>query len=285
MNSSSNFSIDAFIVGMPKCASTWIYQCFMEHDEIYVPESDSIKYFDLNYHRGAEWYKQFYAGAKPGQIKVDPTPSYLRSQRAIKHIAKDCQNAKFILSLRNPVDRAFSQYWHEKKGGIVNLNFNDIFDHFMLWDWFIETGFYATHLENFFKYFSKEQVFISLFDKLRINARQFIKDIFAFLDVNDTFEPSIIHQKVNKADVVQNKTIRTLRSVPRDGLIGRSIKPIRKIIKQSGLKEKVFDAVSNKNEYDQGLGEETRNMLIKIYLPEIERLENLIDRDLSNWKQ
>ena len=277
--------VDIFLVGAPKCASTWIHRCFQEHEEIYVPEEDSIKYYDLNYHKGDCWYKNYFNNATNKQIIVDPTPSYFRSPGAISRIASEHPDAKFILSLRNPLDRAFSQYWHEKKRGIITVNFEEALQQVMLWGWFIETGFYATHLDNLLKYFPKDRIHITLFDDLKNDAGLFIKNIFEFVDVDNTFEPLIINKPVNKAGVSENITIKTITSLSKVGVVGRALNPLRKVMKKFGVRERLMETFSNRNEYEEGVSEAMRKELLSIYLPEIERLESMIDKDLSNWKQ
>ena len=59
MAGSDNFKIDYFLVGVPKSASTWIYQCCLDHPEITVPDEDSLKYFDLKHHKGLQKENHF----------------------------------------------------------------------------------------------------------------------------------------------------------------------------------------------------------------------------------
>ena len=107
--------IDFFLLGVPKAASSWIYYCFKEHPDIYVPDKDSLRYFDLKYHKGLSWYGKYFEQANEQQVVIDPSPTYFRSPVAPKRIADNFPDANFILCLRNPVDRAFFQFWHEKK--------------------------------------------------------------------------------------------------------------------------------------------------------------------------
>lgn len=284
--SKQKLNIDAFILGAPKCASSWIHRCFMEHQEIFVPEDDSIKYYDINYHKGEDWYAKFYNTVGSEKIVIDPTPSYFRSQWAVPRIAAEFPDAKIILSLRNPVDRAFSQYWHEKKRGIINVDFEDTFKQFMLWGWFIETGLYAKHLENLYKYFPEDRVYVSLFDDLKVNPEEYIKNIFEFLDVDKDFVPAVIGKSVNKAGVDENTAIiKSITSLPKSGVMGRVLNPIRTAVKKSGLRTKIMESMSSKKEYEEGLNSDTRKELLSVYLPDIERLESMIGRDLSDWKK
>ena len=113
--------VDIFHIGPQKTGTTWIYRCSREHPEIAVPPKDSIHYFDMFYPRGRGWYAEFFADAKPGQKLIDPTPSYIRSPLAAARIYEENPEAKIVLCLRHPIERAFSHYWHEKKRGRFNF--------------------------------------------------------------------------------------------------------------------------------------------------------------------
>ena len=108
-----------FLAGFQNCATTWLHRCLEEHPQIFVPNVDMVHYYDMNYHRGRDWYEKFYQSYNQEQMRGDTTVSYARSELAIKRIAKTNSNAKIILSLRNPITRAFSHYWHEKKKGKI----------------------------------------------------------------------------------------------------------------------------------------------------------------------
>jgi len=112
-----------FLGGCQKTASTWLYRCFREHPEIYVPENDATHYFTMNYFQGLDWYRKIYQNNSGEKVIGDTTPSYIRDFYAPARIAKYNPQAKIIFTFRNPIDRAFSHYWHEKKKEKSPLNF------------------------------------------------------------------------------------------------------------------------------------------------------------------
>lgn len=273
--------IDYFLLGVSKSATTWIYQCFKDHPDVFVPSTDSLKYFDLKYHKGKEWYWEHFSDSGLSQVVVDPSPTYLRSPVTSERIANDYPNAKFILSLRNPVDRAFSQFWHEKKANRFDYAFKETADIFLLYTWYIETGFYATHLKRFLQYFDKSRFKIILFDNLTHNPETFISEIYEFLMVDRTFSPPVLNKKINAAGIYENKQVKAIRRFCR--MLNTVVPPSIKN-KASKTKRRLESLLSNKDEYDRGIDDRLRQELLAIYLPEINKLEALTGLDLAAWK-
>jgi hypothetical protein len=280
MTDRSNKKIDAFLLGVPKGASTWIYQCLKERDDVYVPDSDSLRFFDLKYHKGMDWYLDHFKQADQGVVVVDPSPTYLRSQLAAERIAENYPDAKFVVCLRNPVDRAFSQFWHEKKEGNFNFEFEDVLNSFLLNSWYVETGNYATQLENYFKLFDRKQFHIVLFDDLTNNPENFIKSIYDFLGVDPAFTPSVINKKVNEAGVRANTRVRLIKKVKKSKLL----MPVKRLLKRGHIGEKIVASASDNKEYQHGISDEMKKELQAVYADQVNRLEVMLDMDLSSWK-
>lgn len=285
MADNNDITIDAFLLGVPKGASTWIYRCLQERDDIIVPSSDSLRFFDLKYHKGYQWYCDFFQQPNNDQLLIDPSPTYLRSQLAAERIREDHPSAKFIICLRNPVERAFSQFWHEKKEGNFNYQFEDVLNSFLLNSWYIETGNYATQLETWFKYFPRKQFHIVYFEDLKNDPASFIKSIYQFLNIDDSFVPSVINKKVNEAGVKATGTVKAIKRLKKSKIVSLIKAPLKELLKGKDLGGKLVSSTSNKKEYEQGMSDEVRSELLSVYMPQIIRLEKLLGVDLSGWKQ
>ena len=280
-----SIKIDAFLAGVSKSATTWIYQCLKEHPELHLPDSDSLRYYDLKYHNGTKWYESFFSNPDSEKIIIDPSPTYLRSPVAIERIISEHPDAKFILSLRHPIDRAYSQYWHEAKGGQIRYPFSDVTHRFMLYSWIIEHGFYATHLSQLLKHVDIGRVHVILFDDLKQDPQKVIMSIFDFLGVDNKFEPSAINKKVNVAGSKSNMAVNMTKNIGQIKLFNKLKKTIKSLLGINNLGQITERIISNKNSYNKGIDPETRSELLKIYLPEIEKLEVILNCDLSTWKR
>lgn len=274
-------SVDVFHLGPQKAGTAWIYSAFQEHPEIYcMPQRDSVHYFDMNYHRGEEWYLNHFAARTSEKTTVDATYSYIRSVAAPRRIYDHNPGAKLIVCLRNPIDRAFSHYWHGKKKRDFEFSFEEGLRKYDLYSSWIETGFYADHIERYLNYFSREQLLVTWFEDLNNNTHKFASEIFSFMEVDSSYIPSHIESKVNVAGakVIGGKKVHNLiRTARRKTPIPhRYLRPLR--IGYEKLSNLYY------SEHREGINEETRKVLRDIYAPEISRLEALLAVDLSEWK-
>lgn len=258
-----------FLAGCQKSASTWIYHCMLEHPDVFVPEKDALHFFTINYYKGLEWYIEQYNNVKNEKAIVDPTPSYLRDIMAPKRIYKYNPEAKFIISLRNPTERAFSHYWHEKKKNKINfefdeaINYSGIGNYDIYSDWIL-TGFYYEWIQLFMQYFPKDNFLFLLFDDLKRDPMAYIKEIYSFLEVEREFEPK-------SSTIIINKASNRLES--------NSFQNRLKLYFRKKLK------INTLSEYDKGIDETLKKQIIKIFIPEIEKLEKFLNRDLDTWKK
>lgn len=276
--------VDGFLMGVSKAASTWIHRCLREHPDVFVPKSDSLKFFDLRYHLGMPEYEKNFVGAPAHSLIVDASPTYLRSPVAARRISRHFPDARFVISLRNPIDRAFSQYWHEKKQGRLLYNFDDCLKQFLLFPWIIEHGFYTTHLLRLLDFYPKERVRVVLYDSLLSQPSVFLDEVLQGLQIQrGTFMPTVLGQRVNQAGAKETGGVKALRAARNV----KALQPVRRFAKrllgERRLSDVLGDALSNK-EYDQGISADQHARLLEIYMDEIFELEALFGLDLRAWK-
>ncbi len=277
----SNF-IHAFHIGPEKTASTWLYLCMREHPELCVPHRDKTHYYNMFHHKGIEWLREQYMEGFDELVVVDPTPAYLHSLKAPERIARENPDAKIIVTLRHPVERAFSHYWQSKKKRAHNYEFGDILDRYLLFKGWLEPGFYADHLERWMTYFPRERIKAFVFDDFSEQAELAVHDLFAFIGVDADFSPDSLHAKVNvarpRSSTFAHAVKRNLRAAGLDGVTRRTSSLARKF----GL----WDRTKGRDiERLEDVSPAIRGELDVIVEPEIERLERLLDIDLSRWRK
>ena len=279
--------VNFFIAGCSKTGTTWLYRCLKEHPEVFVPVRDSLHYFSINYYWGEPWYHQWFEGVEGEKIICDPTPSNIRPSRAARRIFDYNPEAKLLFTLRNPVERSFSHYWHQKRKGLVRFDFSDTVDYagvgnFDLFEIWIKSSFYTEQLEPFFEIFPREQLRIKLYDELVEDSKKYLDDILDFLQIDRDFTPSVLDRKVNSA----KKNSRKLVSDP--NLIRRLKTTARTLLYNNKLKSTLnFGKKTQRdipNEYEIGVSGELRERLNHIFATELKDLSALIGRDLSHWR-
>jgi hypothetical protein len=214
MTAKTNNSI-AIIAGVQKCGTTTLYASLNKHSNINSPidpvEKKLIKELDFFYEeekwkRGLDWYFSHFKGKKG--IMLDASPNYLKLRICYERIYKTFPEAKLIICLRNPVDRAYSQYNHycqdmpqtqhwdwvfsksflsnlklELKSGIVSK------DDFR---GFLHKGAYIKQIKLLLNFFKRSQLYITVMDQWSYNYDQELENIQSFLKLKKEVLPAKI---------------------------------------------------------------------------------------------
>jgi hypothetical protein len=109
---------DFLVIGAPKCGTHWLNECLREHPQVYLtPDVHEIFFFDRYFDRGVEWYARYFRG-HGGQRRVgDVSPTYLAHPLAAERVQRVLPRATLLVSLRNPIQRAWSMYLHMWRKG------------------------------------------------------------------------------------------------------------------------------------------------------------------------
>lgn len=110
---------DFVIIGAQRSGTTSLYKYLIQHPDVIPALKKEVHYFDYNYHRGLNWYRMHFPlrarmviGKKKGAHSVtgEGSPYYLYHPLAHQRLAETLPEVKLIAVLRNPTDRAYSQY-------------------------------------------------------------------------------------------------------------------------------------------------------------------------------
>ncbi len=281
--------LDFIGIGVHKSATTWIAKCSEEHPDIRFSDvlyNKELYFFnrDDRYQLGYDWYHQgFEFGSwKNGEF----SPLYFSDHRVPQRIHEYNPNVKLLLSLRNPIDRAFSHHLDEIRGGNLPKNKLNFWDALEDNPNYIELGKYASQLERYLKFFKSDQIYITLYDEIKSDPESILKRLFRFLEVDESYQPSTIEKKVNVSHSYRiprinnfiKSTSKMIRFVAGDRVAEK--------IKGTGVLTPIekFNHVSANISITPQLSAEDRKRLYSIFAPEIQRLAVLIDRDLSHWR-
>lgn len=205
---------DFLIIGFVKCGTTSLYEYLLQHPSVYPPIGKEIDYFDRLYHRGLNWYKtgfpfkfqKFFQKNCFGKnfVTGEATPRYIESPHALYRIKKIIPNAKFIVLLRNPIDRAYSHYNQNFSNGYEYLSFEEAikqekariagryekmkkYPNYYSWDYdlfgYLEHGIYFDKLKRWFDIFPKEQFLIIENEEFLKHPSQVYHHVLDFLNL------------------------------------------------------------------------------------------------------
>lgn len=198
-----------FYIGTSKAGSTWIYNLLLHHPSIYVVPGKGLHFFDNHYDRGLEWYLDHFKPSNDKAIVAEVSHGYLYSQLASQRIAQLNPDARLMVCLREPVDRAFSAYLHAVKNGYFDGSFEEALVKIPA---LIERGRYATHLAPYIQTFGRDKIHIAIFDHLVRNSKEFGAQILSFLELDFVEVPETATQKMMPAGQARSKTARKLKS-------------------------------------------------------------------------
>lgn len=114
-----------FIIGAQRGGTRSLYEYLSGHPDIQPANTDEIHYFSLFFDRGRRWFQSQFPALGPGQITGEASPYYLFHPLAPERLHAVAPEAKLIVLLRNPVDRAFSHHQLELRQGNEPLSFED----------------------------------------------------------------------------------------------------------------------------------------------------------------
>jgi len=200
-----------FVIGVVRSGTTSLYHYLSQHPSIAPAAYDELGYFDDNYHLGVNWYKSLFPTKftknriikKHGKfLTYDVTPFYIYNPLVAKRIFESFPKAKIISNLRNPIDRAYSNYNDAVEMGDIKIPFEEVVQIAMdeidknksklnneayIVDTYYENilarGFYADQLKIWFKKFQKNQLLMVPSEDLAQKTDQILTKIFEFLDL------------------------------------------------------------------------------------------------------
>jgi hypothetical protein len=114
------------IIGTQKGGTTSLFNYLVQHPDVLPPLGKEVHYFDFHYASGLNWYRGRFPYShrlRDGALTIDATPYYMMHPLAPQRAAQLLPDVKLVALLRNPIDRAFSHYQHEVRGGRESLSF------------------------------------------------------------------------------------------------------------------------------------------------------------------
>lgn len=199
-----------FIVGGQRCGTTYLYEILDEHPEICMakPLRPEPKFFLLNdYKKTINCYRNLFYKDKEAFLYGEKSTTYYEDREVPKRIKNTFPDSIILFILRNPVDRALSNYFFSKKNGFETRSLTDVFlekknkpkinrrlsaDPFN----YIERGMYYKYIKNYFNFFKREKVHVLISENFVGNSYS-IRKLYNYLSINCNFTPSILNKKIN----------------------------------------------------------------------------------------
>ena len=224
-----------FIIGAMRAGTTSLWRYLAQHPDIFMSPIKETRFFAVKDLDPAKikmmklhpfWkrsvfnlseYCRLFQDAKGEQILGEASPVYMVYPHVAPNIRKLTPHAKILACLRQPVDRAFSHFQHNRAIGVEKRKefVEAIYDDVRLnYAGYYRLGLYAQQLEYYFNLFPRDQIKICYYDHLMKNPGKILSSIFDFLGVSTCFKPDIstIHNKsaAHEPLDIQTKKLLTL---------------------------------------------------------------------------
>lgn len=267
------------IIGSQKAGTTSLYHVLAEHPEIEMSATKEVNFFfyDHYYQRGLSFYEQFFSSTTTTNAIGEASPGYICHPEVPARIHQALPHIKLVLTVRNPVDRAYSQYWDNRRKLSESRSFEQVFQeefhtvyHPQKMGYF-SRGFYITYIQNYLSYFPPEQLLILVTEDFKKKASETYQKIFQFLEVDASLMPPNLDQRYNVPITWGNPLYQLLFRYPAIN----AVVPFR-------LRRKLYFGAERPFTYPP-LEPQLRQTIRQQYQTANQQLATLLGRDLSHW--
>lgn len=291
------------IIGTQKAGTTSLALHLAKHPQVYMSPLKEPGFFDFENQKpdfngsddlqlyssvvtDLEAYRQLFAKASKEIAIGEATTWYMYSQKAAEHIHNYIPNAKLIVILRNPVERAYSAFMHAVRDGRENVtDFSQALQQEKIrieqnWEYlwhYKQMGYYYVQLSRYYKLFDRSQIKVFLYEDLNHNSTKMLEEICQFLNIDKTLMPKMT-TRLNKSGIPQNKLL--------DRLLKKS-NPIKSTLRffvpSQKLRFHIHMSLHNRNLVKPKVSSIAKNKMLQEYRSDILQLQDLIEKDLSAW--
>lgn len=200
-------------IGAQKCASTWLYRILADHPEAGVSAEKEVDFFSYRFDHGYRWYESRFAHfAGQGRRAIgEISPSYFCDPAAAERVARYVPDAKIVVSLRDPVERAISNHRHEVRVGHVPRGDASFESGLANNPMYIEQGLYAKHLRRWMEHFPPDRILVVLVDDIRRDHVAVTRIVYDFLDLDPSFVPPSADDRVNRSFAIRYRRLSDLK--------------------------------------------------------------------------
>lgn len=298
---------DFFIAGVPKAGTTALHAALKRHPQLYLPSVKEPKFFlgdgehpprhtgPGDAHSDREWvwrredYERLFEPAPPGSVRGEASAFYLADPAALRRIRAAAPEAKFVIVLRDPVDRAYSNWAHlwadglEPSGDFLAACADEERRRADGWGpiWrYRATGRYGEQLEHLLGLYPRERVHLVRYMALVDHPSRTLDDICRFLGVEAGPLEEVPSRNVG-AYVAPSRTTSLLQAAFRAGAAAGSHFPPQVWRKLSlPLQWAMQRSPRHRPELEPG----QRAALLDDYVDDIVMVERLTGWDLSTWR-
>lgn len=267
------------VIGGSKCGTHWLNECLREHPDVYLTRDvHEIFFFDRYFDRGVEWYARYFRGYSGQKMIGDVTPTYLAHPLAPERVYQTLPSAQLIISLRNPVQRAWSKYLHMwRKGNIrPHTSFRSACH---VAPEIIRDGEYARCLTGWRRHFSPHQLHYLILDDAESDPVAFTQSVYSILHVDERYVATTATDRTNVHQTPRSLFFARVAFRTSELLHQLRLHGVVEFAKRVGIRELVLRPSADERK-DPKLPAEDRKWLTEHYQDDVAQLSDLTNRNL-----
>ena len=298
------------IIGTAKSGTSSLYMYLKEHPQIFMSSPKEPTFFGHEGESGLfngpgdndevyrsrmltniDAYTALFKGVTDQKAVGEASIFYLYLSKAPSRIKKYIPNAAMFAVLRNPADRAYSNYLHlvrqqrepytfaralQEEPARIKNNWNEFWHYKSL-------GFYSEQVKRYYDMFGRSQVHIYLYEDLQKSPLSLVKEIFEILGIDSSFAPNI-SRRYNVGYVPRSPALS--KGFYKTKALAQSVKKLipQRLHWRMNSAVAIAERAERRNRVPRPpIQEEVRVSLLRDYRDDILRLGDLLRRDLSHW--
>ena len=277
--------VNTFIVGAPKAGTTSLHHYLNQHTEVSMSsvkepnffsskEVESLFYNSKCIDDSNDYHKLF--SIEKRQVRGEASVSYLFYENVPKRIYDYNSEAKIIIMLREPIERAFSHYLMDCRLGFCSVKLEDIIatpqSYPQYFQQYLELGNYYSQIKRYQDTFGKEQLLVIFYEDFKTNTKKVMNRVFSFLEI----EQQEIDFSVKNSFLSPSNTL--ISKLYKFNIVRKVVKTILPERLLSLIRSKYFSAKSKPM-----LSKAIEKQLKVFYKSDVFQLEKLLNIDLARW--
>ncbi len=270
------------IIGAQKSGTTSLHDILDAHPQALMSKPKEVNFFTFDYklNKGLEYYSTFFQNNEiSNPIAIgESSPGYICYPDIHEKIYQHLGNIKIVMILRNPIKRAFSQYWDNRRQLKEECNEEEIIEKYLEADYqpgrkgYFSRGVYYNDVKKYIDLFGRENVHIIIFEKLLKHQKDELLRLYSFLGLDIDKGLQELPKASNSSSIFNNRFYCYFFNNPKHTQF--LPKKFRKLL---------FFGKKVEYKYKQ-VNTEHLEKLKTFYAQWNEKLETLIDFEIPEWK-
>lgn len=269
-------------IGVIKSGTTWVAEILASHPQVFIAHGKELHYFS-NYHsRGVEWYLEHFAHAKDELAVGEYSVSYMdNSEKNARRIHDFDPRMKLVVTLRHPVERAFSHYrWMRQFG----YGFDSFESALKSTPAIIAVSKYFESMQPYWERFSDQQIHFVLHDDIKASPEMVQQQLFNFLEVDPEFRSTRSEKVIGKTIVPRSTRLELMRQRVHGFLKNKRMAFLITGAKKAGLSN-LYRKINDDHAAADTLSSEQKFELMKLFSEDLLRFQDRTGLDVSCWSE